>query len=185
MNDYFYLDNNNQQQGPVSPLYFAAHNITPETKVWCNGMKDWTRAGDVDELRSYFTNTQQTTTPPPPPAGNNGTAYNQGYNQGYNQTPNYGQATNGNQQPNMQPCPDSNLVWAILTTVLCCLPFGIVAIIYACKVNDRFAMGDIQGAYDASEKAKKWSIYGAAASLVICILYFILIFALGISASNF
>jgi hypothetical protein len=36
--------------------------------------------------------------------------------------PRYGQAASG-------PPPDNNLVWAILSTVFCCLPLGIVAIV--------------------------------------------------------
>ena len=31
--------------------------------------------------------------------------------------------------------PDNNLVWAILSTVLCCLPLGIVAIIKSTLVS--------------------------------------------------
>ncbi len=40
--------------------------------------------------------------------------------------------------------PDNNLVWAILCTVLCCLPLGIVAIIKSTKVNDRLESGLIR-----------------------------------------
>ena len=36
-------------------------------------------------------------------------------------------------------CPDSNLVWAILCTVLCCLPLGIVAIVKAASVEKLWA----------------------------------------------
>lgn len=94
---------------------------------------------------------------------------------GYNQ-----QQAQSFQQPQqtMQPCPDSNLVWAILTTVLCCLPFGVVAIVYACKVNERYVVGDVQGAIEASQKAKKWSIYSAVFSLVIGAIYTIMYFLL-------
>lgn len=84
----------------------------------------------------------------------------------------------------MQPCPDSNLVWAILTTVLCCLPFGVVAIVYACKVNDRYAVGDVQGAIDASQKAKKWSIYSAVTSLVIGVIYLFVVVCLGLASTH-
>ena len=45
------------------------------------------------------------------------------YQQAYYQ-PNYAQG----QRPLK---PDNNLVWAILCTLLCCLPFGIVSIVYA------------------------------------------------------
>jgi hypothetical protein len=52
--------------------------------------------------------------------------------------------------------PPNHLVWSILTTLLCCLPFGIVAIVYSSKVEPRFLGGDIAGAQQASAKAKLW-----------------------------
>jgi hypothetical protein len=48
------------------------------------------------------------------------------------------------------------LVQAILTTVCCCLPFGIVAIVYAAQVNGKLAAGDYAGAKSASDSAKMW-----------------------------
>ena len=49
------------------------------------------------------------------------------------------------------------LVQAILVTVLCCLPAGIVSIVYAAQVNGKVAAGDIAGAREASQKAKLWA----------------------------
>ncbi|WP_315863378.1 CD225/dispanin family protein [Thermosynechococcus sp. QS41] len=46
------------------------------------------------------------------------------------------------------------MVPAILSTICCCLPFGIVAIIFAAQVNSRLAVGDRAGALEASNKAK-------------------------------
>ncbi len=77
-------------------------------------------------------------------------------------------------QFNQQTPPDNNLVWAILCTVLCCLPAGIYAIICSTKVNSLWAQGDYEGARKASADAKKWSIYGAIAGVIVGILYFIL-----------
>ena len=37
--------------------------------------------------------------------------------------------------------PDNYLVWAILSTVFCCLPLGIVAIVKASKVDALWAQG--------------------------------------------
>jgi hypothetical protein len=48
------------------------------------------------------------------------------------------------------------LVFAILSTVLCCLPTGIPAIIYASQVNTKLALGDLAGAKAASNNAKMW-----------------------------
>lgn len=48
------------------------------------------------------------------------------------------------------------LVFAILTTVFCCLPTGIPAIIYAAQVNGKLLAGDYAGAQAASKNAKMW-----------------------------
>ena len=60
------------------------------------------------------------------------------YQQPYQQP--YQQAYQPGQQPPMKP--DNNLVWAILSTILCCLPLGIVAIVYASKVDGLYNQGD-------------------------------------------
>ena len=49
-------------------------------------------------------------------------------------------------------------VWAIITTVLCCIPSGIVAIFYALKVSNKYREGDIEGAKRASETGAWWCI---------------------------
>jgi hypothetical protein len=49
------------------------------------------------------------------------------------------------------------LVFAILVTLFCCLPLGIVAIVFAAKANSLKAAGDIAGALDAAQKAKVWT----------------------------
>ena len=52
------------------------------------------------------------------------------------------------------------LVQAILVTLCCCLPFGIVSIVYAAQANAKVKAGDLQGAIEASSKAKMWSWIG-------------------------
>jgi hypothetical protein len=48
-------------------------------------------------------------------------------------------------------------VHAILVTLFCCLPFGIVAIVYAAQVDGKAAAGDYGAAQEASNKARTWS----------------------------
>ncbi len=61
-------------------------------------------------------------------------------------------------QPEVPACPPTNLVWAILATVLCCIPLGIVAIIYSNKVTRLYNAGDYAGAERASEVSAWWCI---------------------------
>ena len=58
------------------------------------------------------------------------------------------------------------LVQSVLVTAFCCLPFGIVSIVYAAQVNGKLQAGDYQGALDSSNKAKMWSWIGFGCGLV-------------------
>lgn len=77
--------------------------------------------------------------------------------------------------------PPSNLVWAILTTVLCCPVPGIVSIVFAAQVNGKWASGDYAGAQESSRKARLWAIIAAVAGLVLAVIY-VALFAAGIMA---
>lgn len=65
----------------------------------------------------------------------------------------------------------NHLVMAILVTLLCCLPLGIVAIVNAAQVNGKLAAGDFAGARRASRSAKLWSLWSLGVGLVGGILY--------------
>ena len=39
-------------------------------------------------------------------------------------------------------------MWAILATLCCCVPTGIVAIVYAARVDNKRSSGDLQGAIE-------------------------------------
>ena len=83
----------------------------------------------------------------------------------------------------VQPPVNNYLVPAILVTLCCCLPGGIVAIVYAAQVNSKLAGGDISGAMDASRNAKMWCWIAAGAGLLLGIAYGVLT-AIGIAGSN-
>ncbi|MBB5886611.1 CD225/dispanin family protein [Xanthomonas sp. LMG 8992] len=68
----------------------------------------------------------------------------------------------------------NNLVWAILSTLFCCLPLGIVSIVYASQVDGRRAAGDIAGAREASRKAGLWAMWSAFALPILMALWFLL-----------
>ncbi len=64
----------------------------------------------------------------------------------------------------------SYLVPAIFSTICCCLPFGIVAIVFAAQVNTKLQAGDMPGALEASQKAKTWFWLAVACGLLSTIL---------------
>ena len=80
------------------------------------------------------------------------------------------------------PPPPNYLVWAILSTVLCCLPLGIASIVFSTQVNSKWAVGDVQGAIEASAKAKKFAIWAAIAGVIVAVLYVVFIVMLGMGA---
>lgn len=67
------------------------------------------------------------------------------------------------------------LVFAVLVTVLCCLPTGIPAIIYAAQVNGKVQMGDLAGAKAASDNAKMWCWISFGVGIAGILLYVMLI----------
>ena len=73
--------------------------------------------------------------------------------------------------------PDNNMLWAILCTLFCCLPLGIVAIINAAKVNGLYRSGNYSDAQEAADNAKKYALYGLIAGIVVFVVYFIIGFA--------
>lgn len=112
------------------------------------------------------------TPPPPPPAG--------GPPPAAGPPPGAGGPVPG---PGGQQKPDNYLVWAILTTIFCCIPFGIVSIVNAAKVDGAWANGDYATAISASQSAKKWAIIAASIGVVFAIVYAFVIL-LGVFSSE-
>ena len=76
------------------------------------------------------------------------------------------------------PKPDNYLVWAILSTLFCCLPLGVASIVFAAQVDGKYNSGDYAGAQNSSEKAKNFAIFGAIGGV------FVIGLAIAISASG-
>ena len=147
---YFYLDSVGQQKGPVGINELGRFDIMPTTMVWKQGLAEWVQAKTLPEFQAYFAasgtqNDQQATPPQQPQTAPPFTNY--------------------------EAKPDNYLVWAILSTVLCCLPFGIVSIIYSTKVDNLWTLGNKAQAIEAANNAKKWAIIGAISGAVVGIIY--------------
>ena len=90
-------------------------------------------------------------------------------------------------QPMMGSVPNY-LVQSILVTLFCCLPLGIVAIVFAAQVNSKLAAGDMYGAQEASSKAKMWCWWSFGLGLTIGVIYLaimMLTVLTGMAGSNY
>ena len=165
----YYIGKNNQRMGPYPLEQLLSYGLTPDSLVWCNGMPGWQKAIEVPEVAALFAPQQPQYQAPQP-------QYQQpAYQQPAYQQPQYGYS-------NLPPRPDSNMVWAILSTILCCLPLGIVAIIKASSVNGLYDRGDYAGAEAAAKSAKTWALWGAGIALIGTILYILLVVVFGVAA---
>lgn len=169
MKEYFYIDSKNQQIGPIAEDRLLAAGIQRHTLVWCQGMANWTQADTVPELRRCFeeeeaqkktkeneeqTQTNSTSYGPPP----------------FHGQPEYEQPRyQSSYYDNRPPLPDSYLVWAVLTTICCCIPFGIIAIMKANQVSGLYYRGLYDEAYLAAADAKKWTLIAFGTGLITCI----------------
>ncbi|MGN0028207.1 MAG: CD225/dispanin family protein [Marinilabiliaceae bacterium] len=74
--------------------------------------------------------------------------------------------------------PPTYLVWSIVMTILCCLPFGIVAIVKSSKVESYYFLGLYAESLKSSNDAKIWCIVSACAGVVLYVtLFFVEILA--------
>ena len=158
MENYFYVAANGEQAGPVSGENLKQCGVTKETLVWCSGMADWEKAGNVSELKPLFEEVPpipSVSPVPPVPSSPVSTV---------------------SPDPSPEPvgkCPDNYLVQSILVTLLCCVPFGIVAIINAADVEKFWNRGEYGKAKEKAETAKKWCLASLICGLVVCVLAFI------------
>jgi hypothetical protein len=73
----------------------------------------------------------------------------------------------------------SHLAEAILVTIFCFLPFGIVAIVYASQVNSKIAEGNYRAAQIASSTAATWCWVSFGCGLGWALIVFVIFCGLG------
>jgi len=71
----------------------------------------------------------------------------------------------------LKQMPSTYLWQSVLVTILCCLPLGIPAIIYAAQVENRWRNGDIDGALRSSKNARNFAFFAFVIGLILHILH--------------
>ena len=74
----------------------------------------------------------------------------------------------------------NHLVKAVLATLFCCLPLGIVAIVFAAQVDGQASSGNIEQAQRSSEQANMWGNLSIGLGFGVTVLYILLVAAAGV-----
>ncbi len=177
--NWFYAPDS-QQLGPVSAGQLvqlaAAGTIQPDTLIWKEGLANWVKArqvlGLVDapaEAGEMVDDPEITRARQPQAPASVQPSANPTWP---GQTPAAPIPYSGPQTgygPGSAP-PPNYLVWAILSTIFCCWPLGIPAIVFAAQVNSKFQAGNYAEALQASQKAKLWCWISFGVGLPVTIL---------------
>ena len=84
----------------------------------------------------------------------------------------YGRTEGGNSGQPVKPVSGTPyMIFAIITTLFCCLPLGIAAIVFASKINPLQKAGDYAGAQEEAKKAKLATIIGMVFGGIVSIIY--------------
>ena len=159
MKQYYYSDGLDKR-GPFTLEELKGQNISRNTMVWHYPMEKWLAAEQLPELQELFSNE------PPSMQSPGSQERSRAFTHNY---------------PGGKP-PRTWLVESILVTIFCCLPFGIVGIVNAARVETRFSSGDIEGAKRSSREAGKWTQIGfwiGISGIVVYALFLIFAVAVG------
>lgn len=177
----WYYEHNGSAEGPISEdnirRMIRDGIIKADTGLWRQEMDEWQPAASIRTFSDAF---QQ---PPPLPESQSYSApppASDYASQG--QSGSGSQSGSGGQSANYGGTPDipSHMTKAILTTLCCCLPLGIVAIVKASNVSSAVRNGNYEEARTLSEEADTWANRSIVLGIVGGIIYFFISIAAGV-----
>lgn len=138
---------NGIQQGPYTLEELANMPITASTPVWYEGLPQWLPAHEAPATASLFTGEAENAT------HETETAVHHEFSP--NATASY--SPQAAARAEMPPCPPTFMAWSIISMICCCMPGGIVAIIFSALTSGAYSNGDYEKAKKMSERAE-WAI---------------------------
>lgn len=165
MNIFIYR--NNVQEGPYDKADLMKMNLDPSTPVWYRGLTEWIPASQAPELASLFAHASEKTAPTAPYPQAAQPSAQAAYAPEVKEVAH--EATESAYQSMEKP--QKYLIPIIITMFCCCMPAGVVALIYSCQIDSKYNMGDYDGAMKASKTAKTWMFVALGGGLLVWLLY--------------
>lgn len=142
MKIWIYL--NGTQQGPYTPEEITAMELPSSTPVWYEGLPQWLPASEAPLTAPLF-------------AGHVAASCEKISGQEFAAAPSHAAADASQFREPQLPCPPTYLGWSIFVTICCCLPGGIIAIVFSSRTTSLYEAGRYEEAVKMSEKAQ-WAI---------------------------
>ncbi len=186
----YWINFKGKQSGPHSIEQLVRMGVDNTAYVWHSGLDDWVKITKVPELKEMlekmgngnFDASQlvDSESVPELPAGKVPDLppnYMGSVQTGMPGTPSpglsYPQYARGGGNEAAAPaaaehpkCPPTNLVWAIISTLCCCTPVGVVGIIFACLTKKHYKEGN----YEKAEKLSEYGAWAVIASIILGII---------------
>ena len=77
------------------------------------------------------------------------------------------------------------IILSIISTLCCCLPFGVVGIVFSAKINSAMLAGNLEEAQNNAKMARIWIIVSFAIGLLTWLIYMVLIVTGAVSGSAY
>lgn len=154
-----------KQVGPLTLEDLPASGLRPTTYVWCKGMNDWRQAREVADICRYYRNYITDLQHPKPSTPDNSTTAQLPTADIDNNTPikfrrfisadDIGAKVDAIEDINNPP--KTWLTLAIIASIFCFFPTGLIAIFMHYQSKRLWLSGDKEGSHEAARKSKIWT----------------------------
>lgn len=160
---YYYVDTDGQTRGPVGLDFFKVNHINAHSWVWHDGMPQWVEVHTVPSLRKYMRSDIAASF-----STKKGIV---DYDTERTKVPALAGISVSELDLLRSRVPKTWLTESILITLFCCVPLGIVSIIYASRVAPYWRRGLYGESLAASSAAAMWVKLTLMVTIAIWVVY--------------
>lgn len=163
---YYFIDSDGTAKGPVGLDHFKNNHINGHSWVWHDGLPQWVEAHTIPSIRKYMRSDL--------PLSFSSKKEGIDYEKERVNIPSLGTLPKSDLDILRSRVPKTWLAEAILITIFCCIPFGVVGIIYASRVAPYWRRGLYGESIYASNSAAFWVKLTIVLTIFIWVIYILI-----------